>query len=394
MSEGSRAAIAGIGTVGFGRFEEDSVASMIERALTAALADSGLRREQLDGLFVHIGSPRGLDYDEIAMLLGLRVHHALQTWDHGRFGASVIASAAMALEYGLIDYALCVGAFKNSRFARIGTATSQSFFEGMREAGGPHAENPSVGMAAPSAGAAMSLNRYLHHYGIDRELLGAVAIAQREAAGRNPLAALRTPLTAEDYRVSRPVIDPLRLLDCSYPVDTAVAVIMTRLDRARDLAQPAVRILSFQGLNAGPDEFIFGAPGLGINQLDVFDRQPRTGDEPLYRRAGITPKDVGSLHCYDGFSAQVLWTLERFGFCDPGEAADFIQEGRIGLGGQLPVNTSGGHLSEGHSNGWGQTLEIVRQLRGQAGLRQIDPINVAQWATTLGDSVLYGRDDA
>ena len=168
--------------MGFGRFEDDSVASMIERALTAALTDSGLQRDQLDGLFVHIGSPRGLDYDEIAMLLGLRVHHALQTWDHGRFGASVIASAAMALEYGLIDYALCVGAFKNSRFARIGTTASQSFFEGMREAGGPHAENPSVGMAAPSAGAAMSLNRYLHHYGIDRELLG--RRCNRPARGR------------------------------------------------------------------------------------------------------------------------------------------------------------------------------------------------------------------
>jgi acetyl-CoA acetyltransferase len=394
MTTPSGAAIAGIGTVGFGRFEDESVASMIERALTAALTDCGLERDRLDGLFVHIGSPRGLDYDEIAMLLGLRVRHALQTWDHGRFGASVISSAAMALEYGLIDYALCVGAFKNSRFARIGTTASQSFFEGMREAGGPHAENPSVGMAAPAAGAAMSLNRYLHQYGVERELLGAVAVSQREAAAQNPLAALRTPLTASDYRDSRPVIDPLRLLDCSYPVDTAVAVIMTRADRARDLAQPPVRILSFQGLHAGPDEFIFGQPGLGINQLDVFDLQPRGGDEPLYRRAGVGPADVDTLHCYDGFSAQVLWTLERFGFCGPGEGADFVQDGRIGLTGELPVNTSGGHLSEGHSNGWGQTLEIVRQLRGQAGLRQIDGVAIAQWATTLGDSVLYGRDDA
>lgn len=240
----------------------------------------------------------------------------------------------------------------------------------------------------------MSLNRYLHRYGVDRELLGAVSMSQREAAGQNPLAALRTPVTAEDYRTSRPVIDPLRLLDCSYPVDTAVAVIMTRADRARDLKQPPVRILSFQGLHAGPNEFIFGQPGLGINQLDVFDPQPQGGDQPLYRRAGLEPADVDTLHCYDGFSPQVLWTLERFGFCGPGEGPDFVQGGRIGLTGELPVNTSGGHLSEGHSNGWGQTLEIVRQLRGQAGLRQIKQARIAQWATTLGDSVLYGRDDA
>jgi acetyl-CoA acetyltransferase len=387
-------AIAGIGTIGFGRFDDESVASMIERALQAALDDCQLRRDEIDGLFVHIGSPRGLDYDEIAMLLGLRVGHALQTWDHGRFGSSIIAAAAMALECGLTDYALCVGAFQNSRFARVGTTGSHSFLEGMREAGGPHAEQPAVGMAAPSAGAAMSLNRYLHEYGVDREALGAVAVAQRRAAALNPLAALRSPLTAEDYRESRPVVEPLRLLDCSYPVDTAVAMIMTRSDRARDLAQPPVRVLGFQGLHAGPDEFIFGRTGLGINQLNAFPMPAHREPEPVYARAGLAAADVDTLHCYDGFSAQVLWTLERFGFCDPGEAADWIQGGRIELDGALPVNTSGGHLSEGHANGWGHTLEIVHQLRGQAGARQLPGVRVAQWATTLGDSVLYGRDDA
>ena len=99
-----------------------------------------------------------------------------------------------------------------------------------------------------------------------------------------------------------------------------------------------------------------------------------------------------TLHCYDGFSPQILWTLERFGFCAPGAAAGWVADGRIELGGELPVNTSGGHLSEGHANGWGHTLEIVRQLRGQAGPRQIPGITVAQWATTLGDSIIYGSE--
>jgi acetyl-CoA acetyltransferase len=394
MTAADRAAIVGIGTIGFGRFAQESVASMIERALSASLADCGLERREIDGLFVHIGSPRGLDYDEIALLLGLEVRHALQTWDHGRFSATIIASAVMALEYGLIDCALCVGAYKNSRFDRIGTAGSQSFFEGMREAGGPHAEAPSIGMAAPAAGAAMSTQRYLHRYGIEREKLAAVPVAQRKAAALNPLAALRDPLTFEDYARSRPIVEPLRLHDCSYPVDTAVAVIITRAARARQLAQPPVHVLAFQGIHAGPNEFIFGQRGLGINQADVFDYRPLGDEEPLYRRAGLGPRDIGTLHCYDGFAPQVLWTLERFGFCAPGEAADWVQDGRIELGGELPVNTSGGHLSEGHSNGWGQTLEIVRQLRGQAGARQIDGVAVAQWATTLGDSILYGSDGA
>jgi acetyl-CoA acetyltransferase len=326
----------------------------------------------------------------MALLLGLQVNYATQTWSHGRFAATVIATAAMALECGLIDHALCVAAFQNSRFTRVGTTGHAAFFEGMREGGGPHAETPYVGMAAPVAGAALSTRRYLHRYGIEREKLAAVALAQRRAALSNPLAVMRKPMSREDYEGSRMVVEPLRLFDCSVPVDTAVALILTRADHARDLRQPPVAVLGFQGIHAGPNEFIFGQPGLGINQADVFDFAPLGADEPVYRRAGVGPADVQTLHCYDGFSPQILWTLERFGFCAPGDAADWIQDGRIELDGELPVNTSGGHLSEGHSNGWGQTVEIVTQLRGQAGPRQIADLELALWATTLGDAILYG----
>jgi len=385
-------AVVGIGSAGFGRMEDESVASMADQALAAALEDAGLDRAEIDGLLVHIGSPRGLDYDEMALLLGLEVRYATQTWSHGRFGATVIETAAMALEHNLADCALCVAAFKNSPFGRLGTTANAAFFEGMREGGGPHAETPSVGLAAPVAGAALATRRYLHRYGVERAKLGAVALAQRRAAALNPLAALRTPLTPDEYERSRFVVEPLRLLDCSFPVDTAVAVILTRADRAGALRAPAVHVRGFQGIHAGPNEFIFGQPGLGINQAEVFDYEPLGAGEPVYRRAGVTPAEIQTLHCYDGFSPQVLWTLERFGFCGPGEAADWIAGGRIELGGELPVNTSGGHLSEGHSNGWGQTLEIVSQLRGQAGPRQIPGARLAMWATTLGDAIIYGAD--
>ncbi|HLW96503.1 MAG TPA: hypothetical protein VKS25_14090 [Solirubrobacteraceae bacterium] len=116
-------AIVGIGTAGFGRMADESVASMADRALAAALDDSGLGRRDIDGLLVHIGSPRGLDYDEIAALLGLEVGYALQTWSHGRFGATVIATAAMALEHRLADCALCVAAFKRRSGRVVGEVT-------------------------------------------------------------------------------------------------------------------------------------------------------------------------------------------------------------------------------------------------------------------------------
>jgi acetyl-CoA acetyltransferase len=385
-------AIVGVGTIGCGDFRDESLASMTNRAVSAALAEAGLERSEVAGLFVHIGSPRGLDYDELAHLLGLEIELATQTWSHGRFGATVIGTACMALQCRLIDVALCVGAFKSSPYARIGEMASVGFFEGLREGGGPHAETPYVGMAAPAAGAAMSTRAYLERYGVDRERLGAVAVAQRKAALRNPLAVMTNPMTRDDYEASPYVIEPLRLYDCSVPTDTAVALLIARGDRAAALVQPPVWVLGFQGVHAGPNEFIFGRPGLGIHQAGVFDFVPRGADEPVYRRAGVGPADVGTLHCYDGFSTQVLWTLERFGFCPPGEAADFVQGRRIELGGELPVNTAGGHLSEGHSNGWGHTVELVRQLRGQAGPRQIDGLSVGQWATTLGDSILYANE--
>ncbi len=392
MSALPAVAIVGIGGIGCGDFRHESLASMTNRAVSAALADCGLERSEIDGLFVHIGSPRGLDYDELARLLCLEVEFATQTWSHGRFGATVIGTAAMALQCELIDVALCVGAFKSSAFSRVGETTSVGFFEGMREGAGPHAETPYVGMAAPAAGAAMSTRRYLDRYGIDREQLGAVAVAQRNSARSNPHAVMRKPMSRADYEQSRYVIEPLRLFDCSVPTDTAVAVLLTRGDRARTLAQAPVWVLGFQGLHAGPNEFIFGQPGLGINQAEVFDFAPNGDDQPVFRRAGVRPADVGTLHCYDGFSTQVLWTLERFGFCAPGEGADFVQDGRIELGGSLPVNTAGGHLSEGHANGWGHTVELVRQLRGEAGPRQIDGLTAGLWATTLGDSIVYAND--
>lgn len=386
--------VVGIGSLGFGRFDEESVASLANAALTRALDDCGLKRDELDGLLVHIGTPRGLDYDALARLLALDVRFSAQSWSHGRFMATVIQHAAMALSHGLADYAVCLGVFKNLSFGKHGTVGFPDFYETLREGGGPHAETPSVGLAAPVAGAAMATRRYLERYGIDREKLAAVALAHRRHAALNPDALARDPLARDDYLASPAVVEPLRRHDCSRPVDTAVAVILTTKDRARALAKPPVDLVAFQGISAGPNEFIFGQPGLGVNQAEVFDYVPSAANEHVFRASGLGPADVDTLHLYDGFTPQVLWTLERFGYCAPGDAADWIQDGRIELGGALPVNTSGGHLSEGHSNGWGHLVEIVRQLRGEAGPRQVAGARVAQWATTIGDSILFGADVA
>lgn len=388
----SRIAVVGIGSTGFSEPKQQTPIAMANDVISAALDDAALSRADVDGLVVHIGSPRGFDYDIAASMLNLDVSFSAQPWSHGRFGATVIQHAAMALSCGMAKVVVCIAAYNNSRFGRHGAQSRPNFHESLREGGGPHAETPHAGLTAPVAGAAMATQRYLHRFNLDREKLAAVPIAMRRNAAHNPDAAMRKPVTAQMYQAARSIVAPLRLLDCSVVVDGAVALVLTTADRAADLRKAPVHILGMQGIHAGPNEFIFGQPGLGINQAEVFDYRPAGADQLVYRMAGLTPRDIDILQVYDAFSPQVPWTLERFGFCDPGEGFDFIQGGRIELGGELPVNTAGGFLAEGHFNGWGQFVEMVRQLRGEAGQRQIADVQVAQWATTIGDSLIFGRE--
>lgn len=389
------AAITGVASTAFGprKFADRTAISVASEVVAAALADAGLERSQLDGLIVHIGSPRGADYDVAASLLGLNVRFAAQPWSHGCFTATVIQHAAMALEVGLADYVLCLASYRNSSAGgRHGTKTRSTFHEYLRQGGGPHGETPHAGFTAPLAGTGMAARRYFDKYKISLEKLATLALTQRRYATLNPLAAMRKPLTADEYFNSRYIVEPLRIFDCSVEVDGAVAVIITTADRARDGRKPPVHLLGFQGINAGPNEFGMGQPGLGFNQAEVFDYVAPGGDQMMYRMAGLQPADIDMLQVYDAFSPMTLWAIERMGHCKTGEAADWIQNGRIDQNGELPLNTSGGMLSEGHLNGWPQIAEIVRQLRNEAGERQIPDAKTGQWGTGLGDALIFGRD--
>jgi acetyl-CoA acetyltransferase len=213
----------------------------------------------------------------------------------------------------------------------------------------------------------------------------------RAHAQANPQAIMRKTMTLDDYLGSRFIIEPLRLFDCCLVTDGAACVLVTSAERARDLAQPPVYISGMQGIRGGRDEFVFGTPGLGINQQDTSVRTPRDVDLESYRMAGVERSDVDAFYTYDAFSPAVLFALERFGFCGQGEAADWVQHGRIGPGGELPVNTSGGLLSEAHVSGWNSIVELTRQLRGACGERQVPDAQVAQWGTVWGDSIIFRK---
>ncbi|HEY6859786.1 MAG TPA: hypothetical protein VI358_08380 [Pseudolabrys sp.] len=380
------AAIVGIGNSSFGRGLPDSQLRLAATALKNAIADAGIERRDIDGLSIHLGSPIGVDYDRVAEAFGLEIRYVNQSWLHGRFVTNALQHAALAVSARLADVVACVTAISFTR--ERGFLGGPSDFEGNREEGGTHGEAPPYGLTAPAAGAALAMQRYMHVFNATSKQLAAVPIALREHAMLNPRAIMKEPLTLRAHQNARMVVDPLRLYDCCLISDGAVVVLVARGDRAKNMRQKPIRIAGMQGIRSGRDEFIFAPRGLGINQQSTRASASRSADQEVFASAGIERGDVQGFYTYDAFSPLVLFALERFGYCGAGEAASWVQGGRIALGGELPVNTSGGLLSEAHVGGWNSICEMVRQLRGTAGPSQIADTAVLQWGTAWGDSVI------
>jgi acetyl-CoA acetyltransferase len=381
------ALITGIGMTELTKEASSGPVALAAQAMNEALRDAGRTHEEIDGLLVHIGSPRGQDYDRFAESLGLSVAFASQTWSHGRFMSTVLTYAALAVTNGLANNVACIAAYRNSSFPRIGEPGNPFFHEVMREGGGPHGEQGGLGMLAPSGGAAMAWRRYASLYTADEKALEAVAISQRSCAVLNPRAALRTPLSTTDYGASPYVVEPLRRFDSSLPVDGAACVIVSR-SPASEGSTP-VRIAGFQGLKGGSERFIFGPTGLGLwNQSDSRPTIEEARRQSAFQMAGISPSDIDTFYTYDAFTPCVLFALEEFGFTGPGEASDYVIAEGLARNGRPWVNTNGGLLSEGHFNGWGHIHEMVLQVRGKAGARQIPGAQVAAWGALAGDALV------
>jgi acetyl-CoA acetyltransferase len=380
-------AVVGVGNTEFGRQLNRASLDLIAEAMQKALDDCGLRKDDIDGLCSNFGWPASTDLDSVAEVLGLNINWYGQTWSHGRFCAGSIQWASFAVHHGLADYVACIiGQGRGRRM--VGGAGDA---EGTRETGGGHGESPHYGMTSPGSGAALAARRYFHKYGAGSEDLAAVPIAFRKHASLNPGAIMQKVITMEDYLNSRLVCEPLHLFDYSLVNDGGVCLIVTTAERARDLKKPPVYISGMEGIKAGRHEFIFGRQGLGIQQQDEFEPKVSPGDLRVFNMAGVGPEDIGAFYTYDAFSVLAWFALERFGFCGPGEAAAFCRDGQIELGGRLPMNTNGGLLSEGHMNGWGHQAEIVRQLRGECGERQVQGIQLAMWGNSYGDALIYRR---
>ncbi|HSV80230.1 MAG TPA: lipid-transfer protein [Ramlibacter sp.] len=392
LSHRDRCAIAGIGSTEFSRNSGRSPLTLASEAALAALADAGLSVADVDGIV-------RCDVDTVTTnaLAGALGVKQLNYWaDTGPGGVAPCMMIGLAVGAVLSGQAKTVVAFRslNGRSGmRLGSGGQRMRAARMGGNGSYDEFYIPYGLLAAGQVFAMMAQRHMIEYGTTAEQLGAVALTCREHANQTPHAQMHDrPLTMGQYLGSRMISSPLRLNDYCLESDGACAVIVTSAPRARDCRKPAVLIRAVAG-GAPPDP----RPGMMFPVLtrdDITDIGGRAAAESLWRRAGVGPADIDVAHVYDCFTISVILQLEAFGFCQRGEGGPFAASGAIGRHGSLPINTAGGHMSEGYVHGMNHIVEAVRQLRGEAAM-QIPGAElslVTGGPLPLGSSIVLRRD--
>jgi acetyl-CoA acetyltransferase len=366
-----RVIVSGIGISGVGRRSGVPAIEMTLAAIRLALEDGGLRPDEVDGLATTGGPPRVAVQDA----LGLRLSWGITC----ESGADANASGAQLAPFIAACMAVASGLAKHVLVYR----TVEMMGGAIASAGPPSGLNEwLVPFHVHSAANLIALHarRHMHLYGTTREQLGWIALNARRHAALNDLAVHRTPMTMNDYLGARPISEPLGLYDCDIPIDGSVALVVSAADYAADCDAP-VRIEAFAG---GLD----GRPSWD-QRLDFPLTASSDAARRLWARTSLRPGDVDVAELYDGFTFLTLDWLEALGFCERGEGGPFVEGGtRIGLDGELPLNTYGGQLSAGRLHGYWVLHEACFQLQRRAGARQVPEAEVA--VASVGGGHLAG----
>jgi acetyl-CoA acetyltransferase len=359
-------AIVGIGATAFSKASGRSELQLAVEACAAACEDAGVDPRQVNGLstFTMENNPE----NEVMRSLGIpELTHFSRIHFGGGAPCGTVQYAAMAVNEGVADYVLCYRAFNERSGRRFGSGVQDQPAGATTEQASYSWTSP-YGLLTPASWVAMFATRLMHEYGVTSEDFGRVAVADRKHAANNPAAHFYgKPITLEDHQNSRWIVEPLHLLDCCQETDGGQAILVTTLDRARDLQQPpAVISAAAQGMADDQQQMrsYFRESLVGLPEMATCARQ-------LWDTSGLGPDDIQTAVIYDHFTPFVLPQLEEFGFCGRGEARDFMADGNIELGGRLPINTHGGQLGEAYLHGMNGIAEAVRQVRGTA-INQID----------------------
>ncbi len=369
-----KTAVAGIGQTEFGKGLADTELSLACQAVSIALDDAGVAPSEVDGIASYTMEPnREID---VARNVGLGdVTWFSQVGYGGGAGCGVVGQAAMAVATGQCTVAVAWRARKRA------AATSRPWAQAHARLSDNSQWSRPFGVLRPVDEIAMLTRRYMHEYGGTRDHLANVALAFRKHAARNPASTMgHKPMTRADYMSARWISEPLCLFDNCLETDGALAVVIVSAERARDLKQPPVYIHAFaQGL-----------PPQHQTMTNYFNDDPLRGPawtaaERMWAMADVTPADVKVAQLYDAFSPLIILSLEGYGFCERGEGGPFTDDGNIEWpNGRLPVNTSGGGMSEAYVHGFNLVLEGARQIRGTS-TAQVEGADVS--LVTSGEGV-------
>lgn len=362
-------AIVGVAESDLGVVPDKTATDLAVQASLRALADAGLSLKEIDGIFTcNLSRFSSL---QLAEQLGIQARYLDSSLAGGCSFEMHLAHACAAIQAGLCHTALIAyGSVQRSKRARK--------LEGFVESGTSAAQYENVyAPLYPISFYAMVAQRHMHTYGTSLEDLAGVALVARQWASMNPMAFKRDPLTLDELMASPVISSPLRVADCCLVTDGGGAVIVTSMERARNLAQKPIAVLgvaetsTHDAMSQVPDLLVHGSKDTGQRALAM---------------AGLQAKDIDVVQIYDAFTINVLVGLENLGFCQPGEAASFVAAGHTAPGGKLPLNTQGGGLSYCHPGMFGIFLliEAVRQLRQQCGERQVPQARTALCHATGG----------
>ena len=357
MSLREKAAVSGIGETEYVRGSGKTPLVMQMEASLMACRDAGISPKDIDGIIPYGGAVVAEDFITNFGITDLRFS---ATTPMG--GASTVAAlqcAVAVVAAGICKHVLIPLGRDGWSGARIGSRVQQMpQFKLIGEFEMP------LGAIAPAQLYAPMARRHMELYGTTSRQLGSIAVTTRQHAILHGNATMTKPITLDDHQNSRMISDPLRLLDCSLESDGGAAVIVSSAERARDLNKPPVYILGVAEGHPDSPSAITQRPDL--TRLGLAKAAPKA-----FAMAGVTPQDIQVAEIYDCFTYIVLCQLEDLGFCKKGEGGAFVENGALGLGGRLPVNTHGGLLSQAHMAGLNHVVELTRQLRGEGGKTQV-----------------------
>lgn len=355
-------AVVGVGTSDFRRLYADrsrpnDVYELAAEAFRDALEDCGATQQDIDGLICI-----NIKYGQFGETVGLTapgfVHDLEGT---GRMSGVALQEAYALVSSGTAEMVACV-------YGTNGRTAGVKYGGGDADPAGAY--DAMYGMTSTGAYVSMMYQRYCAMYGAPEDSLAPLAINNRANGARNPIAVFQKEIDHDEYMASRFISEPLRKLDYCIINDGAVAFIVTSADRARDLRKKPVKVAATAGRAELSRSYI---------SPDFYYETSAAVAGQLYEKAGIGPDDVDCMQVYDNFLPTILFTLEGFGHAPRGGSWEWIRDGRIELGGKRPLNTSGGHTSESYMQGFALHVEAVRQLRGEAGERQVDNCRTVQY---------------